>query len=320
MPTWGKDFAASFADGTDTTSVTGSPPCGKETATRTAGYAVTTTRTGPPWPASPSSCRTGRGRPTPVWSPASTSRSPAREGDPVSATDLYGDYLSTHRVSPRPGKRPLGRPEDPQFARARPRPPAHLDRGVPLLGLGRHPRGDLRLAGPVPATRRQPLRPARRLLRDRGGWWEWAPPSTCWRQPYWPDYKVFSDTVTRLCALLSAGQLVADTVLLYPTSIGAGRRPAGGPAARGAARPPTSTTSSTASTSWFDERPGVLDRAGTDYEIFDEAATGGRPDRRGHLAGRGRDVPQRRPARRHRARPAASPAGSRSSPGRAARW
>ena len=30
----------------------------------------------------------------------------------------------------------------------------------------------------------------------KGGWWEWAPPSTDWRQPYWRHHRVFADAVT----------------------------------------------------------------------------------------------------------------------------
>ena len=73
-----------------------------------------------------------------------------------------------HRLR-RSRQRPLGRREGAQLAGARRRPRAGVDRGVPLFGLGRHPRGDLRLARPVPAPRRQPVRPARRLLLDGRG-------------------------------------------------------------------------------------------------------------------------------------------------------
>ena len=75
--------------------------------------------------------------------------------------------------------------------------------------------------------------------------------------------------MTRLCALLSAGQLIADTILLYPTQTAQADVTLAGP------RPAARTASGiynelNGSTAWFDERPGVLDRAGTDYEIFDE--------------------------------------------------
>ncbi|MBT2757797.1 hypothetical protein J7E71_18080 [Mesobacillus foraminis] len=51
----------------------------------------------------------------------------------------------------------------------------------------------------------------------RGGWWEWAPPDTGWRQPYFENYQVFADTVSRVCALLSEGTHVADIAVHYPS-------------------------------------------------------------------------------------------------------
>ncbi|WP_224723712.1 glycosyl hydrolase family 2 protein [Paenibacillus vietnamensis] len=51
----------------------------------------------------------------------------------------------------------------------------------------------------------------------RGGWWEWAPPDTGWRQPYFEHYGVFADTVSRVCRLLSEGTHVADIAVHYPS-------------------------------------------------------------------------------------------------------
>lgn len=51
----------------------------------------------------------------------------------------------------------------------------------------------------------------------RGGWWEWAPPDTGWRQPYFEHYGVFADTVSRVCRLLSEGNHVADIAVHYPS-------------------------------------------------------------------------------------------------------
>jgi len=52
----------------------------------------------------------------------------------------------------------------------------------------------------------------------KGGFWEWAPPSTCWRQPYWKHYKQFSDAITRMSYLMSGGTHMCDVAILYPTS------------------------------------------------------------------------------------------------------
>ncbi len=51
----------------------------------------------------------------------------------------------------------------------------------------------------------------------RGGWWEWAPPDTGWRQPYFEHYSLFADTVSRVCGLLSEGTHVADVAVHYPS-------------------------------------------------------------------------------------------------------
>lgn len=51
----------------------------------------------------------------------------------------------------------------------------------------------------------------------RGGWWEWAPPDTGWRQPYFEHYPLFADTVSRICGLLSEGTHVADVAVHYPS-------------------------------------------------------------------------------------------------------
>ncbi|MFC4600532.1 hypothetical protein [Cohnella hongkongensis] len=56
----------------------------------------------------------------------------------------------------------------------------------------------------------------------RGGWWEWAPPDTGWRQPYFEHYSVFADTVSRVCSLLSAGTHVAPIAVHYPSYAAAG--------------------------------------------------------------------------------------------------
>jgi|GEM_PF-436142 len=52
----------------------------------------------------------------------------------------------------------------------------------------------------------------------KGGFWEWAPPSTCWRQPYWKHYKQFADATSRMSYLLSGGSHVCNIALLYPTT------------------------------------------------------------------------------------------------------
>ena len=48
------------------------------------------------------------------------------------------------------------------------------------------------------------------ILKTAGGWFEWAPPSTDWRQPYWKQYPAFSRAVARICSIMSWGGYAAD--------------------------------------------------------------------------------------------------------------
>ena len=52
----------------------------------------------------------------------------------------------------------------------------------------------------------------------RAGWWEWAPPATDWRQPYWRHYEHFARAVARLCAALTWGHHACDVGVLFPAA------------------------------------------------------------------------------------------------------
>ncbi|MGH9094004.1 MAG: hypothetical protein ACRDXE_02480, partial [Acidimicrobiales bacterium] len=145
-------------------------------------------------------------------------QTPAREGDPASATDLYGDYLLTHGVYSAPGSDHWGDPKvHSSLAHANGQPRTWIE-AFHSSGWGGTLEETYDWLGPFIRRGANLYDPHAVYYATVGGWWEWAPPSTCWRQPYWPDYKVFSDAVTRLCSLTAGGQLVADTVLLFPTS------------------------------------------------------------------------------------------------------
>jgi alpha-L-rhamnosidase len=51
-----------------------------------------------------------------------------------------------------------------------------------------------------------------------GGWWEWAPPDTHFRQPYWPMTRPLWEYTTRLSALLASGQHSCDVAIVYPST------------------------------------------------------------------------------------------------------
>ena len=54
------------------------------------------------------------------------------------------------------------------------------------------------------------------LYSTLGGWYEWVPPAVHFRQPYWQNWRSFTDHIRRLSYLLSQGRHVADVAILYP--------------------------------------------------------------------------------------------------------
>ncbi len=105
----------------------------------------------------------------------------------------------------------------------------------------------------------------------RGGWFEWAPPSSCWRQPYWAHYRLFADTISRLSRLLGLGRHVCSVGVLHPTStvqahtlLDRDLEPA--------RRAQQSYLALTGRMSWFRPQPGVLAAAGTDFDVLDDEA------------------------------------------------
>lgn len=201
-------------------------------------------------------------------------QSPAREGDPVGSVGVYGDYLETHSGFSAPGSDHLG---DPKVHSSL----SHLSGGSRTWIEAFHSSG---WGGTLEETYDwlAPFLKRGATLYDPhavyystpGGWWEWAPPSTCWRQPYWPEYNILAHSVTRLSEALSYGTLVCDTALLFPTTtVQAGFTFAG---------PTTDAEVATrvyhqlnGETAWSSERPGVLDRARREYEIVGDGIFAG---------------------------------------------
>lgn len=103
----------------------------------------------------------------------------------------------------------------------------------------------------------------------KGSWWEWAPPSTCWRQPYWQHYRCFADHLSRLSFLLSQGQHVCQLAVLYPTitihaHMGLGEPDDIAHSCR------QIYWSLVGNPNWWRPRLGVLERDGWDFTIVDE--------------------------------------------------
>lgn len=142
---------------------------------------------------------------------------PARRADPHGAQRLYLDYFRTHRWYNAPGSDMDGeiKPHSSMV---------HLHGGSRVWLEGFHSSG---WGGTLEETMHWLLpwfqagatlySPHAVYYSTKGGWWEWAPPDTGWRQPYFEHYPVFADTVSRICSLLSEGAHVCDVAVHYPS-------------------------------------------------------------------------------------------------------
>ncbi|GGE52837.1 hypothetical protein GCM10011391_34620 [Pullulanibacillus camelliae] len=147
---------------------------------------------------------------------------PARKVDPHGAQRLYLNYFRTHRWYSSPGADMDGeiKPHSSMV---------HLHGGKRVWLEAFHSSG---WGGTLEETMHWLIpwfqagatlySPHAVYYSTRGGWWEWAPPDTGWRQPYFEHYSVFADTVSRVCALLSEGDHVADIAIHYPSYAASG--------------------------------------------------------------------------------------------------
>lgn len=125
----------------------------------------------------------------------------------------------------------------------------------------------------------------------RMGWWEWAPPSTCWRQPYAMHYRGFADMVARLMKLFSSGVQQADVAVLFPTStVQSSMTPTVD------AFPPADVANEAlhgliGSMRWHQEDVGLLDKHAIEFHLLDEESIRNATMRDGTM--RIRDVPIR---------------------------
>jgi hypothetical protein len=110
----------------------------------------------------------------------------------------------------------------------------------------------------------------------RGGWWEWAPPATDWRQPYWAHHAVFAGAVSRLGEALSRGRHVCDVAVLLPTTTVQAGVGVPGPAGAEVAVNADAATAQrvyqeiVGDMTWFRTVPGVLDRLRREADVIDD--------------------------------------------------
>ncbi|GAA3517755.1 glycosylhydrolase-like jelly roll fold domain-containing protein [Actinocatenispora rupis] len=196
---------------------------------------------------------------------------PARVGEPVGSTELYADYPGAGRWYAVPGCDHMGDAKvHSGLSHAYARSGAWLE-GFHSSGWGGTLEETLDWLLPWLRAGVTLYDPHAVYYATRAGWWEWAPPSTCWRQPYWPQYRRFAEVVARLCGVLSAGVHECDVAVLYPTvSVQAGLALDGTLAAADDAQ--REYLALNGSMSWLRETPGVLAAAGVDYDVIDDTA------------------------------------------------
>ncbi|MFJ7332983.1 glycosyl hydrolase [Streptomyces sp. NPDC101110] len=143
---------------------------------------------------------------------------PARAGYPAQSTQIYTDYFRTHRWYSAAGSDHHG---DAKVHSSM----AHLHGHERVWIEAFHSSGwggtledtyDWLL--PFLRSGANLYNPHASYFGTAGGWFEWAPPSTDWRQPYWRQYPAFSRAVSRICSIMSWGGYAADVAVLHPTA------------------------------------------------------------------------------------------------------
>lgn len=196
-------------------------------------------------------------------------QSPSRAAEPAGSTAQYGDYARTHRWYSAPGSDHDGHAKlHSSLAHLYGRPRVWLE-AFHSTGWGGTLEETFDWLLPWLRAGVTLYAPHADYYSTRGGWWEWAAPSTCWRQPYWKHYPQFASALARLCWLLSRGHHVCDLAVVYPTSTVQAGVTLNGPSA--AARRAQETWSElTGSMVWQRFRTGLLDQWNRDYDALDE--------------------------------------------------
>lgn len=195
---------------------------------------------------------------------------PARAGHPVEGVQLYADYARTHRWFGAPGSDHHGDARiHSSLAHLYGRPRVWIE-AFHSSGWGGTLEETFDWLLPWLRAGATLYNPHAVYTTTKGGWWEWAPPSTDWRQPYWRHHAVFADAVARLCAGLSLGRHVCDVAVLLPTANAQAGARAGGEVDADAARAQRTYVELVGDMAWFHQRPGALDRLRRDADVIDD--------------------------------------------------
>ncbi|MEU6377020.1 glycosyl hydrolase [Streptomyces sp. NPDC046909] len=211
---------------------------------------------------------------------------PARSGYPAQSTQIYTDYFRTHRRLSAAGSDHHG---DSKVHSSM----AHLHGHERVWIEAFHSSGwggtledtyDWLL--PFLRSGANLYNPHASYFGTAGGWFEWAPPSTDWRQPYWPQYPAFSRAVARICSIMSWGTYSADVAVLHPTATMQAHIPLDAPvkhfgdARLGAHHADVDETQHhyldlCGTNNWLHPRIGTLDRHRVSFDVIDDTSVQG---------------------------------------------
>lgn len=195
---------------------------------------------------------------------------PSRAGEPAATVRQYADYCRTHRWFSAPGSDHHGE------ARIHSSLAHHYDRPRTWIesfhssGWGGTLEETFDWLVPWLLAGATLYDPHAVYYSTRGGWYEWAPPSTCWRQPYWQHYREFADTVSRLCWLLTRGSHVCDVGVLFPSATVRAGTLLSDELTEQARRAHQCYLELVGRMVWFDAHSGVLDRCHRDFDVLDD--------------------------------------------------
>jgi hypothetical protein len=206
---------------------------------------------------------------------------PARAGYPAQSTQIYTDYFRTHRWYGAAGSDHHG---DAKVHSSM----AHLYGHERIWIEAFHSSG---WGGTLEDTYHWLLtflrsganlyNPHASYFGTAGGWFEWAPPSTDWRQPYWKQYPAFSRAVARICSIMSWGGYVSDVAVLHPTATMQALVPLDAPVQHfgdgrlGDGHADADQTQRhyldlCGTNNWLAPHPGALDRRGISFDVVDD--------------------------------------------------
>ncbi|WP_152360133.1 hypothetical protein [Microlunatus speluncae] len=208
---------------------------------------------------------------------------PARAGFPTQSTQLYTDYFRTHRWFNAAGSDHDG---DSKVHSSM----AHLyghDRvwleAFHSSGWGGTLEDTYDWLLPFLRSGATLYDPHASYFDTAAGWFEWAPPSTDWRQPYWKQYRSFAEAVSRICSIMTWGDYDADVAVLHPTTTAQATVPIDLPVQHfgdGLLGDPHAAADRAQQTylalcgvnNWRHWQGGLLDAAGIAFDVIDDAS------------------------------------------------